>query len=69
MTEQSSEPTLILQSSDTRIVVHGSLFVAWNGENPAQCYAPPSLPPPGSQARSFASVKRVALPQHRKCRC
>jgi hypothetical protein len=32
MTEQSSEPTLILQSSDTRIVVHGSLFVAWNGE-------------------------------------
>jgi hypothetical protein len=36
MTERSSEPTLILQSSDTRIVVHGSLFVGWNGENPAQ---------------------------------
>jgi len=29
MTDRSSEPTLILQSSDTRIVVHGSLFVAW----------------------------------------
>jgi hypothetical protein len=29
MTDRSSEPTLILQSSDIRIVVHGSQFVAW----------------------------------------
>jgi len=36
MTDRSSEPTLILQASDIRIVVHGSLFLAWNGDSPAQ---------------------------------
>jgi hypothetical protein len=29
MTDRSSELTLVLHSSDSRIVAHGSLFVAW----------------------------------------
>jgi hypothetical protein len=45
MTDRSSELTLVLQSSDTRIVVQGSLFVAWRHPNrgPAQRECTPSV--------------------------